>query len=106
MVQARRLLQPKISDVFLAQRDLCHFHGHSVVAPQLQLTENSEAILNNYNAEDDRMRSSVLLSSGVNPPIFRVKKRTNHILRITDRRRSRWIANPPDRLHSLTEAST
>ena len=107
MVQARRLLQPKnISHVFLAQRDLCHFHGHSVVAPQFQLTENAEGILNNYNAQDDRMRSSVLLSSGVNPPIFRVKKRTNHILLIADRRRSRWIAHPPNCLYSLTEAST
>ena len=76
------------------------------MVPQFKLTENAEVILNNYNAQDDRRRSSVLLSSGVNPPIFRVKKRTNHILLIADRRRSCWIANSLDCLYSLTEAST
>ena len=76
------------------------------MAPQLQLTANAEAILNNYNAEDDRMRWSVLSSSCVNPPVFRVKKRASNILRIADRRRPCWIAHPPNFLYSLTEAST
>ena len=41
--------------MFLARRDLCHFDGIPVVAPQLQLTAEASAMLNNFQAQDERM---------------------------------------------------
>ena len=93
--------------MFLVQRDFCHVDGTTAVAPQLQLTANASAILNGWNAQDERLWSSVFLTFlPLNADLVsRVEARTRYILRISDCRRSHWITHPYHRLCCLTKTT-